>query len=199
MHDLIVPARYLAPKWQAYVTPSDSAFVFADGTKVKSLWGLKQALLKLPEDVISHHLREDANDIAAWVGSVVGDKALSEELSKYRYRWGLIVALERQLMRTLNLPSYVAKRWLAEVKLSFKFQSGEEVKSLSQLAEVLTEISEETFAFHLERDPNDISVWVTDVIGDYELGQLLNEAESKSQMHRFVSDHVAMLEEATQA
>lgn len=199
MNDIVIPSRYLAPKWQAYVTPRDKYFAFVDGTTVGSLWALKQALLKLPEDVINHHLREDGNDIANWVAFSVGDKELAKELERYNHRWGLVVALERQLMRTLNLPAYLAERWLSSVEQKFTFSSGETVANLVELRDVLANVSDDVVAFHQERSPNDISVWVSDVIGDYELGDLLDEAASRVQMQRFVSDHVEMLQEAAKA
>ena len=198
MNDLIIPARYLAPKWQAYVTPKDTYFVFKDGTTIGSLWGLKQSLLVLPEDVILHHIRPDGNDIANWIKSVIGDEILASEIEKYKHRWGLVVSLERHMMRTLNLPHYLANRWLRETTHAFTFETGEQVNSLLGLRETLQKVSDETVEFHQERTPNDISVWVSDIIGDYELGELIDEASSRVQMHRFVSDHVEMLEEASQ-
>lgn len=199
MNDIIIPARYLAPKWQAYVTPKDRYFTFKDGTSIGSLWSLKQVLLRLPEDIITHHIREDGHDIASWVANGIGDKDLSQELEKYNHRWGLVVALERQMMRTLNLPHYLAERWLASVESTFTFSSGQQVSNLYELRDALGEVGDDVVAFHQERSPNDISVWVSDVIGDYELGDLLDEATSRVQMQRFVSDHVDMLQEAAKA
>lgn len=196
MHDLIIPARYLAPKWQAYVTPKDKNFVFSNGVSISSLWSLKQALLRLPEDIITGHIAGESNDLANWVRAVVGDDELADELVKYNHRWGIIVALERQMMRTLNLPHYLATRWLAPVENVFTFSSGQQVASLYELREVLNQVDDGTVAFHQERSPNDISVWVSDIIGDYELGDLLDEANSRVQMQRFVADHIEMLEEA---
>lgn len=172
--------------------------MFHDGSSVGSLWSLKQALLRLPEDIILHHIRPGTNDIANWVETVIGDKVLAEELRKYNHRWGLIVALERHMMRTLNIPHYLAQRWLQPTESSFTFSSGEIVSSLVELRDTLQLITDETASFHRERVPNDISVWVSDIIGDYDLGELLNEAHSRLQMHRFVADHIEMLEEAAQ-
>jgi hypothetical protein len=192
----MIPSRYLTPKWQAYVTPKEKSFVFSNGVGVRSLWELKQALLTLPEDVVNNHLQNE-NDIAVWVEFVIGDKELAEEMKSNKHRWGMIVALERQMMRTLSLPSYVAKRWLTPVENGFTFSSGEQVKSLSELKDALAKVSDEVIAFHQERMPNDISVWAMDVVGDYELADLLQEASSRLQMLRFVEDHVDMLEEAS--
>lgn len=197
MHDLIIPARYLAPKWQAYVTPKSNNFVFSDGSVINTLWSLKQSLLRLPEDIINHHIHDDENnDIANWVEFSVGDIELATELKKYNHRWGLIVALERHMMRTVDLPEYLAKRWLSEMTDTFTFSSGEQVNSLYILRDTLQQVSDDVINFHKERKPNDISVWVADIVGDYELGDLIDEASSRIQMHRFVADHIEMLEEA---
>lgn len=197
MNDLLIPNRYLTPKWQAYVTPSDKGFSFPNGISCRSLWELKQALLSLPEDLILHHL-DNRNDFADWVENVVGDFDLAEEMRKYQHRWGLIVAMERQLMRSVSLPDYVAKRWLSKAYAPFTFVSGENVSSLEELASVLLKVSDDVVSFHSERNPNDISVWVADVIGDYELADMLEDASSRSQMQRFVEDHIAELKEAAE-
>lgn len=191
-----IPARYLTPKWQAYVLPVDRAFGFANGVKVSSLWQLKQAFLSLPEDLINPHIREQGNDFADWVEHVIEDLELAAELRKYNHRWGLLVALERHLMRTVALPANVAKRWLRPAVAPFTFVSGEQVSSLEQLALSLEHLSDETISFHRERKPNDIAAWIADCIGDYELAELVDEAASRAQMERFVKDHLEMLKEA---
>lgn len=198
MNGLLTHNRYMTPKWRAYVTPGEKAFVFANGMRAASMWELKQALLTLPEDVVMQHVSEERNDLADWTQHVVGDGELAEELRKYNHRWGLIVALERQMMRTLELPSFVAERWLARVDRPFTFVSGEEVYSVEELGNVLEKVSDETIRFHCERFPNDMAVWTVDIIGDYELAELLNEASSRQQMQRFVADHVEMLKDAVE-
>jgi len=187
----------MAPKWRAYVS-GDDAFGFSNGVRVASFWELKQALLTLPEDVINNNVGEGKNDIAAWVESVLGDKEMAEEMRKYSHRWGMIVALERQMMRTLELPDYVARRWMRKVDRPFSFMSGEVVGSIEDLGQMLEKLSDETIAFHCERYPNDMAVWVVDIVGDYELAELLNEATSRMQMKRFVDDHLEMLKEAAE-
>ena len=196
MFDQTVPNRYLAPKWLAYVTTENEKFVFVNGLRVKSMWELKQALLVLPEEVIRHHVTEERNDIATWVKDVIGDKELAKGLQKQTHRWGLIVALERQMMRTVKLPGYVAQRWLAPAKAPFTFASGETAGSLEELVKALKKVSDEVVSFHKERQPNDIAVWVQDTIGDYELAEMVEEATGRWQMERYVDDHVAMLKEA---
>lgn len=193
-----IPKRYSQPKWQAYITESEQHFRFEDGTTVASLMDLKQALTNVPEETILHHVGEE-HHLANWVEFVLKNKSLADALREQHHRWGMIVALERQLMRTLNLPPFVAQYWLRQVRSPFTFSDGKTVTSLKHLEETLDQVSDETVIFHLERDPNDIAVWVNDIVGDYELAELLTECSSRMQMHRFIVDHIAKLEEAAQA
>ena len=41
-------------------------------------------------------------------------------------------------------------------------------------------------------------MWVVDIVGDYELAELLTEATSREQMQRYVEDHLEMLREAAE-
>jgi Family of unknown function (DUF5752) len=188
--------RYLSPKWQARVTPSNAALKFSNGVTINNLWELKQALRILREDVIVEHVNDKKNDLADWVENKVGDKNVAKELRKTTHRWGLIVALERQMMRTINLPHYVAQHWLKKVDLPFYFVDGKSVDSLESLKKCLEESSDESVEFHLEREPNDIAKWVDDIVGDYQLAGILAEATNRTQMLTFVSDHVQMLYDA---
>lgn len=191
-----IPHVYTTPKWQARVIPLDKHFYFADSTAVSNLWELKQALNFVSDETLSHHTSSDKHDIADWVEHVIGDPQLASALRKSTHRWGLIVALERQLMRTLNLPPYVASRWLSPAKSTLFLASGEQANTLEDLADILKSTSDETISFHLERYPNDIAQWVMLDIGDYDLAELLTESSNRLQMHRFVADHVDMLKEA---
>jgi len=192
----LIPNRYAEPKWQAYITPDKNAFVFSSGRKVRSIYDLKMALTEESEDIIASLISDGKNQIADWVGNVLGDKELAEDMRRYDHRWGLIVSLERHMMRTLSLPSYVAKRWLSETSISFTFVSGQQVNSLESLIRVLKEVDDATVSFHRERSPNDISKWMMDIIGDYQLAELLEEAQNRLQMIHFAEDHLEMIKEA---
>lgn len=191
----LVAGRFSEPKWQAYVTPESQAYQFASGRKIRSLYDLKLALTEESEEVI-HTAIQNNHALAAWVRDSVKDIPLADDLEKTSHRWGMIVALERHMMRSLSLPAYVAKRWLTPSQITFTFVSGQQANSLESLAHTIRDVSEETIAFHRERVPNDISKWIMDIIGDYQLAELLEEAANKTQMLHFLEDHIAMLTEA---
>lgn len=191
----VIPRRYDSPKWQATVSP-DLSFTFQNGLTARSLFELKQALTVVPDLVFHHHLEDGRHDYAGWVESIIKDPKLAQELRAQNHRWGMIVALERQLMRTLNLPSYVAARWLSDAKTPFTFVSGEIAPNLASLAQTLASVSDDSVAFHLERIPNDIAKWVMDSIGDYQLAEVLADCSTRLQLLRSVEDHLEMLNDA---
>lgn len=194
----LIPRQYDFPKWQAPVTPLSHAFVFSDGTAVVNLYQLKQALTSLPDEVVYNHLGENHQDIANWVDHVVSDHELAELLRQQNHRWGAIVALERHLMRTLSLPAYLAKRWLAPVSLPFVFVSGEMANSLEQLLQQFNQVADSSINFHFERFPNDFCVWITENIGDYELADLLSSVNDRQHLINLLSDHLEMLKDAAE-
>jgi hypothetical protein len=195
---ILVPKRYDTPKWQSPVIPRSHAFVFQDGTAVRTIYELKHALTVLPDEVIYKHLHTNQNDIADWCEYCVGDIELASALRTQTHRWGLIVSLERQMMRTLNLPAYLAQRWLSPAEAPFIFVTGESCSSLSGLADILPHIPDDSIAFHYERFPNDLSAWITEAIGDYEIADLLMETTNKPQMVNYLKDHLEMLQDASE-
>lgn len=194
----LVPGRFAEPKWQAYVTPDSAAFTFNSGRRLRSLYDLKIALAEEPEEEI-HQLISHGHVLAQWVRNSIKDEELAADLEKTNHRWGMIVALERHMMRSLSLPEYVAKRWLNSTDITFTFVSGQTVNSLQSLAETMKQVSDETINFHRERVPNDISKWIMDILGDYQVAELLEEASNRTQMLHFLEDHIAMLTEAAAA
>lgn len=194
----LIPHRYNSPKWLAKVSESQ-AFVFKDGTSVRSFFDLKQALMSLSEDVVVFHIDPNRHDIAAWIDHAIGDHELAAEIGKQHHRWGIIVALERGLMRTLNLPPYVASRWLAPASSPFVFQSGETASSLEELANHLKTVSDQVIDYHRKREPNDFSAWIENVIGDYDLADMLSEVTDRVHLINVLEDHLVMLKDAASA
>lgn len=197
MYTFMRNTQYLAPKWRAYVTPHDLGFDFGNGVVVGSMWDLKSALLTLEDSLINSHIQMGSNHIATWVRQIVGDFRLADSMIETDQRWGMVVALERQMMRTLNLPDYVANRWLKKSSSGFHFESGEEIFSLHELQAIFPSIAETTLSAHYERYPNDLSSWLSNVVGDYYLSDALEEACHKDQIQAIIEDHLAMLTDAS--
>lgn len=196
MYTFMKHTQYLAPKWRAYVTPPEAGFVFESGLSIHSLWDLKVALLTLEDSIIAPSIQKDTHLLAKWVDDCIGDSQLAQVLAGTNQRWGMVVALERQMMRTLNLPDYVARRWLALTPYPFKFATGQEVACLTDLQKEMPSILESVVSFHYERYPNDLSTWLADSIGDYYLADSLIETTGKEQIMTVINDHLIMLTEA---
>jgi hypothetical protein len=196
MYTFMRNTQYLAPKWRAYVTPYEAGFAFSNGVVVGSLWDLKCALLTLEESLIIPHCVIDDHHIAKWVEVSIGDVPLATLLATTNQRWGMVVALERHMMRALSLPSYVAKRWLKKTSSPFRFVHGVEIASLTELQTAIHSIADDALSFHYTRFPNDLSLWLSGTIGDYYLSDSLLEASHKDQIETIIDDHLTMLMEA---
>ena len=53
------------------------------------------------------------------------------------------------------------------------------IKNLEELANVLPEISDDTFQHHVNNEKNDFSNWIRDVVGDQQLANDLLSSKSK--------------------
>ena len=191
-----ITRQYQAPKWQARILQDDKCYFFPSGLKVCSLWELKQALKSISQADLESAVGEGYNYIADWVEHVIGDRHLADQLRRTTHRWGLIVNLERQMMRTLHLPNYVAQRWLSPAVSPFTLADGRQVWSLYELRDALQHTASEVIEKHLQPEPNDFVVWIDNAIGDYLLSGLLKNVKSHKQLINRISDHLVMLEDA---
>jgi len=72
-----------------------------------------------------------------------------------------------------------AKKYLAPVFPEWKafwFNKGPVVKSLKEMAAVMSNIPPMMFGYHVSAAKNDLAAWVKDTIGDVELAKELKEA-----------------------
>ena len=61
----------------------------------------------------------------------------------------------------------------------FWVNNGPIIKSLDELANALSQISDEIFQHHVTQDKNDFSTWIDDVIGDKKLANDLLSSKSR--------------------
>ena len=88
-----------------------------------------------------------------------------------------------------------AERLLADVPGEYVFRShdGEILKNLSELGRALSNMSDETFAFHANAQKNDFSNWVRDVIKDEKLATELVKSPTQSEAAARVADRINFL------
>jgi len=188
--------HYTTPKWQAQVKPRYKSFWMADGTIISSLWQLKHILKTIPDYILNQHIHNQTNQLADWVDQAVWDHQLAHLLRSQTHRWGMIVALERHQMRSLNLPPYLAARWLAPAVESFYLADGRYIYSLTELKHALMDLDETLFKQHLRAVPNDFVNWINNSIGNYLLTEILQDQTHQTKFLIQLSDHLEMLHQA---
>lgn len=60
--------------------PEEYHFVLKDGTRLKSIQDLADALDTMHEDIFSHHVTSMRNDFANWVEDIFSDRDLGKDL-----------------------------------------------------------------------------------------------------------------------
>jgi hypothetical protein len=88
-----------------------------------------------------------------------------------------------------------AEKFLARVPEEHVFwcQDGRILKDMKDLAEALTTMSDETFAYHSNTEKKDFSNWVRDVIGDVKLADDLQNPLDRNQAASIVASRIAAL------
>jgi hypothetical protein len=75
----------------------------------------------------------------------------------------------------------------------FWVNNGGVLKNLGELAVALKEISNDQFAYHVNKDKNDFSNWVKDVLGDTMLAGTLAKAKTKASALKAVKARITSL------
>jgi hypothetical protein len=91
-----------------------------------------------------------------------------------------------------------AKSWLADVPDAYVFwcSDGRTVRNMKDLAEALSTMADEIFAYHASAQKNDFSTWVRDIIRDEKLAGDLLKASNRIQAANMVAERTASLIES---
>ena len=84
---------------------NDKKFWVNNGTVLKNLDELLDALNSMSNDTFQYHANSEKNDFSRWIGDVIGDKKLAEDLAKSKNKKSVIKILEfriNQLKRVLS-------------------------------------------------------------------------------------------------
>ena len=73
----------------------DLHFKTQDGTEIKSVADLREALKNMDDNEFAQHITEDGNDFALWVGLALSDSEIGENLSTIKDKQQLISELEK--------------------------------------------------------------------------------------------------------
>ncbi len=99
------------------------------------------------------------------------------------------------MVKIIKITKAIARERLADVPQEKQFwcSDGRVLKSLSELAAALKEISDETFRYHSNETKNDFGSWVRDVIGDDKLFRDLQKSKTQAQAAKAVANRVIWL------
>ena len=88
-----------------------------------------------------------------------------------------------------------AERFLAKVPEPFAFWShdGRVLHDMTELADALNNMTDETFAYHSNDYKKDFSNWVRDIIGDAKLAKDLDKSLNRTEAARVVVKRLALL------
>ena len=70
---------------------------------------------------------------------------------------------------------------------------GSVLRNLDDLSNLLSHMNEETFSYHSNKDKNDFSNWITDILGDKKLAEELLKAKTRNLAMKKVKERVSML------
>lgn len=68
----------------------------------------------------------------------------------------------------------------------FYLNNGEVIKSITQLAQMMDEISDELFFHHVNEDKHDFANWITNVFEEEKLGKELMDAEKQKEKNHYI-------------
>ena len=88
-----------------------------------------------------------------------------------------------------------ARKYLCDVvpEQCFWVNNGPIVKNLDELANVLPVLNDEIFEHHVNKEKNDFSNWINDVIGDKKLANDLLSSRSKEAALKKISSRLNSL------
>lgn len=80
-----------------------------------------------------------------------------------------------------------------EGDLCFFVNDGRVIQNIGQLTDVFSEISDETYSYHVNSDKNDFANWIGDVFGHKKLAGELKRVKTKETALRKVDSHLKLL------
>ena len=81
--------------------PVEQHFVVADGSKLKNIIELADALETMSEEIFRHHANEFKNDFSNWVKDVFYDHSLADDISRAKNKFEAQIVILRRLVKEL--------------------------------------------------------------------------------------------------
>lgn len=74
----------------------------------------------------------------------------------------------------------------------FYFKNGEKAENLSQLEDALSDMTDEEFSFHVNKDKNDFANWINDCLKNEELAEALRTTTGKEDTIDIIQQELTM-------
>ena len=81
----------------------------------------------------------------------------------------------------------------ASPEQSFWVNNGPVLKNLNDLADFLPQMNNDTYSHHANKEKNDFSKWVNDIIGDKKLANELLSSKSRTSTAKKLNSRLAVL------
>ena len=92
-----------------------------------------------------------------------------------------------------------ARKFLGNVPEDKKFwiNNGPALSSLAELAEAFPKLNQEAFSHHVNKEKNDFSNWIKEVIGDAKLAEEISKAKTKHSALKKLKERLNSLKKRT--
>ena len=87
-------------------------FYLCNGESAGSLNELLEKLRFVDDACFLHHVNEERNDFANWIGDAVGDKVLSRRIGKLKDKEKIIAAIDKRI----NSPAKIKGNIISQIK-----------------------------------------------------------------------------------
>ena len=82
------------------VKSSEQCFVLIDGSSLKSLWEVEDALEHMSDDVFYYHVNDQRNDFSNWVRGVFEEAGLADEMMNSKSKDRFEICLLKFLLKS---------------------------------------------------------------------------------------------------
>ena len=83
-------------------SPEETSFSLNDGTNIRNLMQLAEAMGSISHETYSHHVNEERNDFSAWIRDVLGEKILAKNLVEVSDKTNAQITILKHLVKNLS-------------------------------------------------------------------------------------------------
>jgi len=94
-----------------------------DGTAVKNLIELAEAIERMDQSTFDHHVSDGRNDFASWVNDIIGDSELSKQIKPLKNKEKIIEKIEDRVNQIRRLERRLKNSETLKPKIGFSNDS----------------------------------------------------------------------------